>query len=184
MTDPRDLRVSDAEREHVVSLLNKAVGRGLITLDEFTSRTDNALAAKTRAELNAVLIDLPGMVNSEIAVAGGPLELKNTLSSTSRKGFWAVPREMVIRNWMGSTKLDFTEADIPHAVVSIELDVTAGDVKLLVPEGSTADINAVAVAAGELKSKIGDHAGSPHFVLTGSVRAGSVLVRNKRHLFR
>ncbi|NUT96516.1 MAG: DUF1707 domain-containing protein, partial [Saccharothrix sp.] len=55
MTDPRQWRVSDAEREHVVGVLQKAIGRGLITLDEFTERADTALAAKTREQLNTVL---------------------------------------------------------------------------------------------------------------------------------
>ena len=36
--DPRDLRVSDAERAHVMSLLEKATGRGLINLAEFDER--------------------------------------------------------------------------------------------------------------------------------------------------
>ena len=84
MTDPRELRVSDAEREHVVSLLNKAVGRGMITLDEFTTRTDTALAAVTRADLNAVLVDLPGMVNNELARSR--TELRNSFGTTVRKG--------------------------------------------------------------------------------------------------
>src|SRR3954469_12684443 len=61
----RDLRVSDDERHHVVSLLEKATGRGLIDLDEFTTRVDTALAARTRGELNAVLVDLPGLVHPE-----------------------------------------------------------------------------------------------------------------------
>jgi hypothetical protein len=62
--DPRDLRVSDAEREHVMSLLEKATGRGLITLAEFDERSATVVTAKTRAELNAVLLDLPGLVVS------------------------------------------------------------------------------------------------------------------------
>src|SRR5436305_9369364 len=57
----RDLRVSDAEREHVGQLLQRAVGMGMLSLGEFTERMDTALGAKTRAELNAVLADLPGM---------------------------------------------------------------------------------------------------------------------------
>jgi hypothetical protein len=60
--NPRDLRVSDAEREHVASLLHRALARGLIDLDGFSSRVATALAARTRAELNAVLVDLPGVV--------------------------------------------------------------------------------------------------------------------------
>ena len=59
--DARDMRVSDAEREHVGQLLQRAVGQGMLSLGEFTERMDTALAAKTRGELNAVLIDLPGL---------------------------------------------------------------------------------------------------------------------------
>ncbi|WP_430334279.1 DUF1707 SHOCT-like domain-containing protein [Rhodococcus sp. ACT016] len=59
--EARDLRVSDAEREHVGRLLQRAVGQGMLSLGEFTERMDTALAAKTRGELNAVLVDLPGM---------------------------------------------------------------------------------------------------------------------------
>src|SRR5947209_3005715 len=63
----RDLRVSDTEREHVGALLQRAVGLGMLSLGEFTERMDTALAAKTRGELNAVLVDLPG-----IRLAGRP----------------------------------------------------------------------------------------------------------------
>lgn len=59
--EARDLRVSDAEREHVGELLQRAVGQGMLSLGEFTERMDTVLAAKTRGELNAVLVDLPGM---------------------------------------------------------------------------------------------------------------------------
>lgn len=67
--DPRDLRVGDAEREHVAGLLQKAVGRGMLSLGEFTERVDTAFAARTRGELNAVIIDLPGL---ELRGAPGP----------------------------------------------------------------------------------------------------------------
>nr|CEL15855.1 hypothetical protein [Kibdelosporangium sp. MJ126-NF4]CTQ93780.1 hypothetical protein [Kibdelosporangium sp. MJ126-NF4] len=60
--DPRDLRVSDAEREHVAGLLNKALARGLIEIDGFADRLGTAMAARTRGELNAVIVDLPGVV--------------------------------------------------------------------------------------------------------------------------
>jgi len=177
MTDPRDLRVSDAEREHVVSLLNKAVGRGMITLDEFTVRTDTALAAVTRADLNSVLIDLPGMVNNEMAHAR--TELKNTMSTTTRKGHWVVPQELVIRNTLGTTNLDFTAAQVPP-VVHVDLDVSLGTVKLLLPAGSSVNADAVEITAGEVKDKVRSTQGSPHFQLKGAVRGGTVVIKRKR----
>ena len=63
--EARDLRVSDAEREHVGQLLQRAVGQGMLSLGEFTERMDTALASKTRGELNSVLADLPGMQIAE-----------------------------------------------------------------------------------------------------------------------
>ncbi|KJK47248.1 hypothetical protein UK23_20855 [Lentzea aerocolonigenes] len=177
MTDPRDLRVSDPEREHVVSLLNKAVGRGMITLDEFTTRTDTALAAVTRADLNAVLIDLPGMVNNELAHAR--TELKNTMGTTVRKGHWVVPRELVIRNTLGSTNLDFTQAEVPP-LVNVDLDVSLGSVKLVLPAGSSVNVDGVEITAGELKDKVHNAVGNPHFQLKGAVRGGSVVIKRKR----
>ncbi len=184
MTDPKDFRVSDAEREHVIGLLQKAIGQGLITLDEFSSRTDVALVAKTRGELNAVLVDLPGMTHNELApkavVPKDRVEIKNTMSTVTRKGQWVVPRELVVRNRMGSTDLDFSEADIPHAVVSIELDVTAGSVSILLPEGATVNTEEIEMAAGSVTDKVGIGNGRPHFVMTGAVRAGSVQIKRVR----
>lgn len=188
--DPKDLRVSDAEREHVVGLLQKAIGRGLITLDEFTERTDIALASRTRGELNSVLLDLPGVVHDGQA-AGSAVqpreraELKTTMSSISRKGRWSVPRSLVVRNRMGTTALDFREADIPHAVVDVELDVTGGMVKLVLPEGATVDADEVEASMGSVVSdKVGTGVdGRPHFVVRGAVRAGALEIRVKKQRF-
>ncbi|MFI9810918.1 DUF1707 SHOCT-like domain-containing protein [Saccharothrix variisporea] len=187
MTDPRQWRVSDAEREHVVGVLQKAIGRGLIDLDEFTERADTALAAKTREQLNTVLMDLPGVVHPDQVRAAAtvePLTLKSTMSNLRRKGSWTVPRTVLVRNRMGTTELDFREASIPHAVVDVELDVLAGSVKLVVPEGATVNTDAVDLAASSLKDKVGGVGGRPHFVLRGHVTAGSVEVKRKKNWLR
>ncbi len=188
MTDPRQWRVSDAEREHVVGVLQKAIGRGLITLDEFTERADQALAARTREELNVVLLDLSGVVHTErqevAAVQEPAVELRATMSSVTRKGQWSVPRCLVVRSRMGSTDLDFRDATIPHAVVDIQLDVAAGSVTLVLPDSATVNTEGVQVAAASLKDKVGDGAGRPHFVLRGNVTAGSLEIKRKSGWFR
>jgi hypothetical protein len=184
--DPRELRVSDAEREHVIGVLQKAIGQGLITLDEFTARTDTALAAKTRGELNAVLVDLPGVVHQE---PGRPrhqhsAELRNTMSAMKRTGRWVVPHELVVRNRMGSMDLDFTDAVIDQPEVHIELDVSGGAVKLLLPENATITTDDVELTASSVKDKVGagDRIGRPHFVVSGSMKAGSLKVRRPTYI--
>lgn len=182
--DPRDLRVSDAERAHVVEVLQKAIGRGLLTLDEFTERTDTALAAKTRAELNAVLVDLPGITHQDpdSPVREKAVELRANMSTIKRHGPWTVPRELIIRNRMGSTDLDFSEARIAHDEVRIMLNVSGGSVNLLLPERSSVDTDHVRVTAGSIKDKVGPGGGTPRFVLAGTLTAGSLHLRRASYV--
>jgi hypothetical protein len=54
-----NIRVGDAEREATAGQLREHYADGRITLDELNERLDQAFAAKTRSDLNAVLRDLP-----------------------------------------------------------------------------------------------------------------------------
>ena len=53
------MRASDAERDAVVAALRDHYECGRLTFDEFNERVDEAYAAKTDVELNAVLRELP-----------------------------------------------------------------------------------------------------------------------------
>lgn len=54
------MRASDAERELTVQRLQRAVGTGRLTVEEFDERAAKAYAARTRGELAALTRDLPG----------------------------------------------------------------------------------------------------------------------------
>lgn len=195
--NPRELRVSDTEREHVVAVLEKAIGRGTLGLDEFTSRTDDALAAQTRAELNIVLADLPGLVHRDAAHAsaadnsgafppptdapGDRLELNAHGSALTRSGVWAVPGELVVRNRYAETKLDFTEAQVSTPVVHIELHCRWGQVTITIPEQAAVDINGITeMRWGSLDDKTGTNGkpGTPRYVITGRLRGGFLTIRH------
>lgn len=200
----RDLRVSDAERTHVAELLERATGRGLIDLDEFTARVDLALAARTRAQLNAVLVDLPGMVHPDrpaaaptgiaaaptrgatpVRVAGPDTDrtvLSAAFGSVTRRGAWEVPARLTVRNAVGSSELDFTEAHLPDGDVDIAVDVTAGSVEIRVPDGSLVEHGGVSVLLGSLEDRrrTTPAPDGPRFVLSGTVRLGSVEIRGPR----
>ncbi len=182
--DPRELRVSDAERTHVVEVLQKAIGHGMLSLDEFTARTDTAFAARTRAELNAVVVDLAGVTHTDrdAPVRSKPVELRANMSKLKRTGQWQVPRELVVRNRLGSTELDFSETKIEHAEVRITLDVSGGSVRMLLPEHATVDTDGVQMVAGSLKDKVGGRTGRPRFVISGKVTAGSLKIRRASYV--
>ena len=57
---PEDLtRTSDAERDRVVCVLSDHFALGRLTLEELDGRTERALQARTRAQLETLLADLP-----------------------------------------------------------------------------------------------------------------------------
>lgn len=75
----RDVRVSDADREQVVESLRKHAGDGRLTVDELTSRMEEAYAAKTYGELEVVQRDLPKAAyagNLVMPVASGATVLR------------------------------------------------------------------------------------------------------------
>ncbi|MEC3974661.1 DUF1707 SHOCT-like domain-containing protein [Amycolatopsis sp. H20-H5] len=201
----RDLRVSDDEREHVVEVLQKAIGHGMLDLDEFSERTEVALAARTRGELNAVLADLPGLTHpgaqrsvpnqftpqSPYApppqygsyAPGQRLDLTAKYSSLVRSGPWLVPAAVSVRNKYGSTKLDFTEAQVQTPVVHIDLACKWGSVEIVIPEHAAVDINAITdVKYGSLVDRTNSNGrvGNPRYVLTGQVHGGSLVIRHPR----
>ncbi|HVW42325.1 MAG TPA: DUF1707 domain-containing protein [Amycolatopsis sp.] len=188
---PRDYRVSDEEREHVVGVLQKAIGQGMIDLDEFTQRTDIALAARTRGELNAVLVDIPGLVNRDMMAAPAAarpvsdhrLELTAKYSTLVRNGRWIVPPELVVRSKYGSTKLDFSDAQVTSPTVQVELDCKWGSVEVIIPEEASIDLNAITdlkYSSVNDKSRSSGWGGHPHLVFSGRVHGGSLTVRHPR----
>jgi len=58
VTEP-GFRASDADRQRVISALERHTADGLLTLDEFGERVAQVLRAVTHPELRAVTADLP-----------------------------------------------------------------------------------------------------------------------------
>ena len=54
-----ELLASDADREHVTSVLQRGVAEGRLSLDDFQLRLDRALQAHTFGELAPLIRDLP-----------------------------------------------------------------------------------------------------------------------------
>ena len=54
-----DFRVSDRERQDVIDQLRRHTGEGRLTLDEFESRLDEVLQARTGSDLQRTLRELP-----------------------------------------------------------------------------------------------------------------------------
>ncbi|NNH74424.1 DUF1707 domain-containing protein [Nocardia uniformis] len=199
----RDLRISDAEREHVGRLLQRAVGLGMLSLGEFTERMDTVLASKTRGELNAVLIDLPGIrlvgqpapqqqrfVKPPHAPVPHPAAaprtnatgdvIRSRLSNTTRKGPWHVAPTMLLDNIFGGVTLDFTQAIMSTQVVEIRMNDNFSSLTLIVPAEATVDLNGLDLIGSSVNNKVrtGPPIGPLHLVVHGRIRFGSVTAKH------
>jgi hypothetical protein len=197
----RELRVSDAEREHVGQLLQRAVGLGMLSLGEFTERMDTALAAKTRGELNAVLIDLPGVrlvgppaappstfINSAPRFTKRPARpaaapgnvIRGRMSGVSRRGPWQVAPTLHTNNWLSGVTLDFTEAIMSTQVVALHVNDYCSSLTLIVPSEATVDLNSLDLIGASVNNKVrtGPPFGPLHLIVHGRVYFGSVTAKH------
>ncbi|WP_235900693.1 DUF1707 SHOCT-like domain-containing protein [Lolliginicoccus suaedae] len=197
--DEKDLRVSDAEREHIGQLLQRAVGQGYISIAEFGERMDQAMAARTRGELNAVVIDLPGMrlhAEAREPVPASPLAqpipgsgpgqgsvlLRERFGTLTRKGSWTVPGRIELRTLCSDVTLDFTSARLASPVLHIAIDDKASTIVLIVNENTTVDTSAVETIAGTVTTRITPSAAAPRLAImvSGKLWFGTLKVRHPR----
>ena len=76
------MRAADADRNHVVECLNMAYGEGRLSKDEYDGRLENALSARTYADLDQLVTDLPA-VQATAATAVTPVEKANEFAIAS-----------------------------------------------------------------------------------------------------
>lgn len=193
---PRDLRVSDAERAHTLSLLERATGRGLITVGEFSERSGRVIRAKTRADLNLLLLDLPGLQLSgrpydpalpdEWSAAPPPvgevLQLKG-YGSRQFTGHWTAPALIVVSGTGAGTTLDFTQARWTTPVVTIRFESNlGGTTHLRVPSGTQIRCDRLDLRGCSLHNSVPPVNGPAPLVLdlVGLKRYGAIHIRQPR----
>jgi hypothetical protein len=178
--DPRDLRVSDAEREHVGGLLQRAVSEGRITIVEFDTRMAAAMAARTRGELNAQVLDI-AQVGPEVRPKD-VLELRSGMGNIKRRGHWVAPPTIKVSGGMGDMLLDFTDAQLVSPVTKIDVKLGLGELVVVVPPGSTVDHDDMHTTVGEIKDRTEHHPspGAKHFIIRGTSSMGDVKIVHPR----
>ena len=89
-----EVRASDAERERAALVLRDHAVAGRLTLEELSTRLEEAYAARTLAELERVTRELPDTPSSTIRRR--PARLSGVLfGHVERKGRWRVARRSV-----------------------------------------------------------------------------------------
>jgi Domain of unknown function (DUF1707) len=169
-----NMRVSHADRDAVAEQLREAAAEGRLDLDELDARLDQALTAKTYADLEPLTADLPA------PDPGQPLVLKGGLHGAHRTGRWQVPARITAYGGLAGVKLDFTRAECRLPEVVIEVNGQQAGVTIVIPDGWAADTTGVDPSLGGMKDKTTTDRlpGTPLIRLIGTGGTAGVVIRH------
>ena len=144
-------RVADADRDRTVTALREHVVEGRLTLDEFSERVGLALEAKTRGDLDHVMVDLPAAVPAE--PGSTPVRKARRwhvaiMSGHSTKGRWRIGGKTNVVAVMGGCDMDLRRAEIEGPEVEITAVAFWGGVKIIVPEGFDVELRGFSFMGG------------------------------------
>uniref|UniRef100_A0AAU1U9B0 DUF1707 domain-containing protein n=1 Tax=Streptomyces sp. NBC_00119 TaxID=2975659 RepID=A0AAU1U9B0_9ACTN len=144
-----DLRASDADRDRTADILREALAEGRLTAEEHAERIDGVYRAKTHAELEPLVRDLPGAHTQRRPAASSPAPNRPTMgavpavadenlvavfSTSTRKGRWRVGRRTHAYAVFGNIEIDLSEAIFEYQQVVIKAVSVFGNVEVRVPE--------------------------------------------------
>ncbi len=138
------IRASDAERDATVERLSAATGDGRLTLEEFSQRMGQATTARTRAELDRLVADLPADTppaaagSTAVAARGpaaGPAWHVSPVGGLHVSGPWRMEPHTVVISLVGGTRLDLRQAQLAAPEVTLTEVSLVGGVRIWVPAG-------------------------------------------------
>jgi hypothetical protein len=146
-------RASDQERDAVLQRVQQAFAEGRLDDAEFDERMRATLVARTHADLDALVTDLPAQapVPGPPAEAGrpGPGRLAIALKSPIRRaGRWRVPDRYTTLVYKGSGWLDLRAAELSGPVTTFLTVAYKSRVTILVPPGVRVEMTGFGVTQG------------------------------------
>ena len=154
------MRASDADRDRAIEILAAASAEGRLNPDEYSERSDAALAARTMGDLDRLTADLPAaelVPHPAGQVATGPEHFTAVLGNESRKGHWVVPPRLVVRSVLGDCHLEMQDATFQQQVTTIDVTARFGAMTVYVPDGTDVRLTGRAV----LSAKSSELSGAP-----------------------
>ncbi len=133
------VRASDQERDAATQQLQQAFAEGRLDDTEFDGRMRTALTARTRADLDALLADLPAAGPASRPL-DGPATAPGRLAvafkgPVRRAGRWRVPERYRAVVYKGSGWLDLRAAELTAPVTTLVAVAYKSRVTILVPPG-------------------------------------------------
>jgi len=175
------IRASDAERDATVERLSRATGDGRLTLEEFSQRMGRASTARTRAELDHLVADLPVDAAGPGTAVPGPAQPApswhvSPVGGLRVSGPWRMDRHVITVSIVGGTRLDLSQAELAAKEVTLTKVALVGGTRVWVPPGIRVEVSGFSLVGGtrvEAGPPPGPGAPTVHiraFSLVGGVR--------------
>jgi Domain of unknown function (DUF1707) len=145
-------RASDGERDAVVQRVQDAFAEGRLDDAEFDERTRAALTARTQADLEALLADLPATAAGTVPAVTGPSPGRFAValkSSVRRAGRWRVPERYTTVVYKGGGWLDLRAAELSGPVTTFVAVAYKSRVTILVPPNVRVEMTGFGVTQGQ-----------------------------------
>ena len=187
-----NLRASDADRDHVATLLTTAYAEGRLSKDEHDERLDQLLQAKTFDDLIPLTSDLVVVAPSAPAPTSNvAIDTSHTtdepdrhiaiFGGVTRKGDWRVRRKTQSFALFGGMDLDMREAVFEAPVVEISGFWCFGGLDIKVPEGMQVRDQTGGIFGGTDVRDLGEPIpGAPTLVIKGVTLFGGVSVHGPK----
>lgn len=116
---------------------------------------------------------------SRRGLAVGEKRYAAMFSEIKKEGAWNPAPKIDARCWFGSIVFDLREAAIPLEGIDIDIDVIAGEVKILLPPGLRADVDCSSFMASVVDKSREGLPGAPTVRVTGGAMMGGISVVTK-----
>jgi hypothetical protein len=154
VTDP--LRASDADREATAARLRGGMEEGRISVDELEERVGTAYRARTRAELDLLVADLPAGPPAPAAAGrvsvrpgpGGSRWIVSVMGANDRTGRWRLAPRCRVIDVMGRSDIDLTEVELAADRVELTVFSLMGGADLRLPASLNVEISKLVLMGG------------------------------------
>jgi uncharacterized protein DUF1707 len=178
------IRASDAERDATVQRLSQAAGDGRLTLEEFSQRMERASMARTRAELDRLVSDLPveaSPASTTVAVRSAPSYHIRPIGGLRVNGPWRMDRHVVVLSLVGGARLDLSQAELAAKEVTLTKVSLVGGARLRVPPGVRVEVSGFSLIGGtRVEAGPQPGPGAPTVYVRAFSLVGGVRVRRSR----
>jgi hypothetical protein len=163
VTEPDQLRISDADRHRVAEVLRDAAGEGRLDIDELEERLEATYAAKVYGDLVPIIVDLPGnQLNLPTAAAPvlrpaatpalGTAVRHDTsiaiMGGQDRKGVWEVGPTHTAFSMMGGVVIDLRQAVFASPEVVITANAVMGGIDIIVNAHTNVVVQGIGIMGG------------------------------------